>query len=85
MSGSPFMLAPGVSARRSFAGVNNGPVKIESNANIVAASRVIYSANNLATSFSEVMALPNSQLDAIFWMPFYNNVDMNTQLWFGVP
>ena len=85
MAGSPFPLAPGASVRRSFAGVNNGPVKIQSNANIVAAERVIYSANNTPTSFSETMALPGDQLDAIFWLPFYNSVELNTQLWFGVP
>jgi hypothetical protein len=85
MGGSPFPLAPGASVRQSFAGVNNGPVKIQSNTNIVAAERVIYSANNIPTSFSETMALPGDQLDTIFWLPFYNSVDLNTQLWFGVP
>jgi hypothetical protein len=85
MAGSPFPLAPGASTRQSFPGVNNGPVRIQSNANIVAAERVIYSANNIPTSFSETMALPGDQLDAIFWLPFYNSVDLDTQLWFGVP
>ena len=55
MVGSPFTLAPGASTRKSFAGVNNGPVKIESNVNIVAAERVIYKINGVNTSFSEMM------------------------------
>jgi hypothetical protein len=41
--------------------------------------------NNLNTSFSEMMALPNSQLDTTYWLPWYNNVDLDTQLRFGVP
>ena len=67
----------------SCTGVNSGPVKIESNQNIVAAERVIYKVNNLPTSFSEMMALPDSQLDSTYWLPWYNNVDLDTQLRFG--
>ena len=80
MPGSPFSLAAGASLRKSFPGVNNGPVRISSNVNIVAAERVIYKVNNVSTSFSEMMGLPNSQLDTTYWLPWYNNVDLNTQL-----
>jgi tetrahydromethanopterin S-methyltransferase subunit H len=82
---SPYTLAPGASLRVSCAGVNNGPVKVESNVNIVAAERVIYNVNNLPTSFAEMMALPSSQLDRLYWLPWYNNVDLDSQLRFGVP
>jgi hypothetical protein len=70
-----------------FASVNNGPVKFlnTNNAPMLAAERVIYKVNNLNTSFSEMMALPNSQLDGAFWLPWYNNVDLDTQLRFGRP
>ena len=37
----------------------------------------------LHTSFSEMMGLPNSQLDTTYWLPWYNNVDLDTQLRFG--
>jgi hypothetical protein len=84
MTGSPFPLAVGQSTRLSFA-VNNGPVKIVSDQNIVAAERVIYKVNNVNTSFSEMMALPNSQLNTIYWLPWYNNIDLDTQLRLGVP
>jgi hypothetical protein len=80
-----FNLAAGASTRLSFASTNNGPVKIVSTQNIVAAERVIYKVNNLGTSFSEMMGLPNSQLDPIYWFPWYKNVDLDTQLRFGVP
>jgi hypothetical protein len=80
MSGSPFTLAAGESTRKSFPGINDGPVKIVSDQNIVAAERLIYRVNGVNTSFTEMMALPNSQLDTIYWLPWYNNVDLDTQL-----
>ena len=83
MRGSPFTLAPGVSTRQSFVGINNGPVKIESNVKIVPTERVIYKVNGAPTSFSEMMGLPNKQLDKVYWMPWYNNVDLDTQLRFA--
>jgi hypothetical protein len=46
---------------------------------------VIYNVNNLPTSFSEMMALPDSQLDTLYWLPWYNNIDLDSQLRFGVP
>ncbi|HEX5940752.1 MAG TPA: hypothetical protein VFY66_00680, partial [Anaerolineales bacterium] len=83
MNGSPFMLLPGASMRKSFAGVNNGPVKIVSTQNIVASERVIYKANGVNTSFSEMMALPDHQLNTSYYLPWYNNVDLDTQLRFA--
>jgi hypothetical protein len=83
MPGGPFTLQPGESLRRSFVGVNAGPVEVRSNVNIVAAERVIYRFNNTPTSYTEMMGLPASQLDNIYWLPWYNNVDLDTQLRFG--
>jgi hypothetical protein len=83
MVGSPFTLEPGVSTRQSFPGVNNGPVKIESDVPIVAAERVIYKVNGLNTSFSEMMAIPNNQLDTTYWLPGYTSVNLDTQLRFA--
>ena len=83
MTGSPFALLAGESTRKSFPGINAGPVKIVSNVNIVAAERVIYKANGVNTSFTEMMALPNSQLDSTYWLPWYNNLDLDTQLRFA--
>jgi uncharacterized protein YcfL len=85
MPGSPFTLAPGASTRKSFAGVNSGPVRIVSNQNIVAAERVIYKAGSTPTSFSEMMALPDSQINTTYWLPWYNNVELYSQLRFAVP
>jgi hypothetical protein len=83
--GTGFTLQPGESTRQSFTGINAGPVQIVSTQNIVAAERVIYRINNVNTSFSEMMGLPAPQLDTTYWLPWYNNVDLDTQLRFGVP
>jgi hypothetical protein len=32
-----------------------------------------------------MLALPNSLLNVRYWSPWYNNVDLDTQLRFGVP
>ena len=83
MAGSPFTLAPGESTRLSFAGVNNGPVRINSNVNIVAAESVIYTVSGVRTSFSELMAIPTSQLSTTYFLPVYDNVNQDTQLRFA--
>jgi hypothetical protein len=83
MSGSPFTLDPGASTRQSFAGINNGPVKIESDVPIVAAERVLYKVNGVCTSFTEMMGLPAKQLETTYWLPWYNNVELDTQLRFA--
>jgi hypothetical protein len=85
MTGSPFTLLPGESTRKSFAGINNGPVQIVSDVPIVAAERLIYKVGGVNTSFSEMMALPDNLLDTTYWFPWYNNNDLDTQLRFGVP
>ena len=83
--GTGFTLQPGESTRQSFAGINAGPVRIESDQPIVAAERVIYKVAGVNTSFTEMMALPDIHLDTIYWFPWYNNVDLDTQLRFGMP
>ena len=80
---TPIILGPGESTRQSFAGVDAGPVQIVSDQNIVAAERVIYKVNNINTSFSEMMALPDGQLDTTYWLPWYNNIGLDTQLRFA--
>jgi hypothetical protein len=51
----------------------------------VAAERVILKVNNTRTSFSEMMGLPNSLLSSTYWLPWYNNIDLYTELRLGVP
>ena len=79
-----YYLPGGTGERASFA-LNNGPVRLINVDTIptIAAERVVYKVNGTSTSFSEMMALPDSQLDTIYWLPWYNNVDLDTQLRFG--
>ena len=61
-------------------------MRIESNVNIIAAQRLIYkAAGGIPTSFSVMMAMPDKQLDSTYWLPWYNNVDLDAQLRFGIP
>jgi hypothetical protein len=83
--GSPFTLAQGQSIRKSFPGLDKGPVKIFSTNKIVASQRVVYKVKGMGTSFSEMMALPNKQLNTSYWLPWYNNMELDTQLRLAVP
>ena len=71
--------------RRSFLNLDSGPVEITNVAGnqIIAAERVIYKPDGVFTSFSELMGLPNSQLGTTYWLPWYNNVGLDTQLRIG--
>ena len=85
MPGSPFTLAPGASTRQSFTGIDNGPVKIVSDVNIVASLRVVINNGSAGLAFSELMGLPAGLLSTNYVLPWYNNVNLDTQLRFGVP
>ncbi|MEO7841640.1 MAG: M4 family metallopeptidase [Anaerolineales bacterium] len=82
-----YNLAPNASQRVSYAGLNSGPVVIQSSGNvpIIASERVAYFNGSAWTSFAEMMGLPQSQLTTTFLFPWYNNLDLNSQLRFGVP
>jgi len=79
-----YTLAPNASQRVSYVGLNDGPVKVESNGQpIIASLRVAYFNGSAWTSFSEMMGLPSGQLTTSYSFPWYNNVDLNSQLRFG--
>src|SRR6185503_7603482 len=80
-----YNLAPNASTRISYAGLDKGPVKITSSGNvpIIASMRVAYFDGSAWTSFSEMMGLPSGQLTTSYIFPWYNNVDLNSQLRFG--
>ena len=82
---TPIPLAVGQSTRVSYP-LNNGPVKVQSvGGNITASIRVAYNNGTAWTSFSEMMGLPNNQLTDTYWFPWYNNLELNTQMMFAVP
>src|SRR5258706_15839915 len=86
MTGTRFVLSAsdaGHSTRVNCVGVNNGPVQLVSDQNIVVAERLIYKVGGVDTSFSEMMALPDNQVEKIYWFPYYNNTGLDTQLRIG--
>ena len=82
-----YTLAPNASQRVSYAGLDSGPVVIKSSGGvkIIASERVAYNNGTAWTSFAEMMGLPLEQLSTTYLFPWYNNLDLNTQLRFGVP
>jgi hypothetical protein len=82
-----YILPAGESKRINYDGVDSGPVVIQSSGNvpIIASERVAYFDGSSWTSFSEMMGLPSNQLTNSYVFPWYNNIDLNTQLRFGVP
>jgi hypothetical protein len=86
-----YPLSPSASTRVDYPGVNGGPLQIVSSGGIpiIAAERVIYSEGNGSfqngthTSYSELMGFPSNQLTTQYWIPWYNNVNMWTQLRFA--
>src|SRR6185503_10593389 len=79
-----YTLIPNESKRVSYAGLNAGPVKVTSNGQpIIASLRVAYFDGSAWTSFSEMMGMPSNKLTNSYIFPFYNNVDLNSQLRFG--
>src|SRR6185503_16388827 len=80
-----YTLIPNESKRVSYAGLDQGPVKITSSGNvpIIASMRVAYFNGSAWTSFSEIMGLPSGQLTNSYVFPWYNNLDLNSQLRFG--
>gem|GEM_PF-977597 len=82
-----YHLAPNASQRVSYAGLDSGPVVIQSSGNvpIIASERVAYFNGSAWSSFAEMMGLPQSQLTTTYLFPWYNDLDLDTQLRFGVP
>jgi hypothetical protein len=74
-------LAPNTHQRVSF-GLNAGPVRVTSSNNvpIVTAMRVAFKNGNNWVGFSEWMGLPQSQVGFTYYFPWYNNVNLTTQL-----
>ena len=80
-----YTLSPNQSTRVSYPGLNNGPVKVSSSGGvpIIASMRVAFLDGGAWTSFSELMGLPSNRLTTSYLFPWYNNVDINSQLRFG--
>ena len=80
-----YYLGAGASTRQSYVGLNSGPIQIKSSGGvpIIASERVAYHNGSAWTSFSELMGLPIQQVGYAYYFPWYNNVDLNTQVRFA--
>jgi len=80
-----YNIAPHFSVRPSYAGVDSGPVKVQSmnNIPIVAALRDLWSGGGNPSSSIQLMGLPQNQLSDTYWFPAYNNVSLDDQLRFA--
>ncbi|HET9908996.1 MAG TPA: right-handed parallel beta-helix repeat-containing protein [Anaerolineales bacterium] len=73
---------PGGSLLVSYAGLNNGPVKVESTNGIsILASMQV--ADNTGSAWTDVMGLPLGQVRTSYVLPWYDNVNLNAQLRLG--
>jgi hypothetical protein len=73
-----FSLGAGASIRKSYSGVNNGPIRVictdcSTSGKIIAALRVIWKEPGYRSSYSELMGLPVEALSTEYWFPGYNN------------
>jgi hypothetical protein len=78
-----YNIPPQKSLQPGYAGVNDGPVKIQSTNGVpvVASERVAFSPNgSIWTSYGEMMGMPSNQLANSYIFPLYNNVGFNSQL-----
>jgi hypothetical protein len=85
-----YFLYPNQSVRISYNGLNAGPVQVRSSngVTIIASMRFVYIRSNsplVVGAFSEILGMPNEKLSNSYVFPWYNNVDMDTQLRIGVP
>jgi hypothetical protein len=85
-----YTLQPSESKRISYPSLNAGPVQVISTNGvpIIASMRFVYIKSVsplLVTSFSEMLGLPNEQLTTTYLFPWYNNVELDTQLRLAVP
>jgi hypothetical protein len=82
-----FTLLSGEGARKSYAGLNNGPLCVRSMDGVtpILASERFISTYLSSASYSEIMANPINKLATSYWFPWYNNISYSTEFRFGKP
>jgi hypothetical protein len=85
-----YFLYPNQSVRVSYASLNSGPVQVQSTGGvpIIASMRFVWIQSLdplLVTAFSEMLGLPNEKLSTSYVFPWYNNVELDTQVRIAVP
>jgi hypothetical protein len=75
-----FPIAIGGNVRKSYASLNNGPLRVvTSTSTIVSSIKVLYK----TSSYSEMLGLPTAKLTNEYWMPVYDSATNNSQIRIG--
>ncbi len=80
-----YTINPGSTASPSFAGVQNGPVEVTSDIPVFTSEKSLGGSPNAVGSLNELLGLPASELDVIYWLPWYDQLTMTTDLMVGRP
>jgi hypothetical protein len=82
-----FTLTQGQGARKTYAGLNNGPLCVKSTDGVtpILASERFISTYLSSASYSEMMGYPSNKLVTSYWFPWYNNLSYSTELRIAKP
>jgi predicted outer membrane repeat protein len=80
-----FPLAAGQVERRNYGGKNGGPLHVVSSAEPILTTIRLYKVTGGTPSYYELTGLADSQVSTQYWFPWYNNVQLNTEVRFAVP
>jgi hypothetical protein len=79
-----FTLGAGEASRTNYP-KNGGPLHVVSSAEPILTTIRLYKVTNGIPSYYELTGLPDSQLSSQYWFPWYNNVNLTTEISFAVP
>jgi hypothetical protein len=77
-----YTVAVGTVLRKSYAGKNNGPLRVVTttpSATILPSIKVLFN----TVSYSEMLGLPTAKLTNEYWLPVYDNVTNDSQIRVG--
>jgi hypothetical protein len=80
-----FTLGAGAASRTNYGGKSGGPLHVVSSAEPILTTIRLYKVTGGISSYYELTGLPDSQLTTLYWFPWYNNVNLNTEMRFAAP
>jgi hypothetical protein len=79
-----YQLGGGEASRKNYT-VNTGPLHVVSSSEAILTTIRLWYTGGGVPSYYELMGFPDNRLTTRYWFPWYNNVDLNTQIRFAVP
>jgi hypothetical protein len=80
-----YSIGPSGNVTPTFDGVQNGPVEVTSTIPVFTSERNLYGYPSGSQSFNETLGYPNNQLTTDYWFTWYDDKDMQTQIWVANP